>query len=114
MTHLPPDARPPAGPTPLEYGKPPSGLPFGWQAAIGALIASVSVTASAFVGVFVGMAGVVGAPAVLAIGFVLVAIMLRRRERTRGWAIGFFIGLGIGVLIQGACWVALSNMRIGG
>jgi hypothetical protein len=116
MTQRPSDERdtPPTAP-PLEYGRRASGLPYGWQAALGAMISCGTILGAAFAGMFMGgMAGVILAPLLLAIGFALVAVAYRGYERSRGWAVGFLIGIGVAVLLDGLCWVAVANMRIGG
>ena len=70
---------------------------------------SVFVAAIAF-----GVGGMIAAPVLLILVFAAMAIACRRNERRRGWAVGFLIGIGLALLLEGACWFALSNMRIGG
>ena len=115
MTQDPQDQRDqPPPPMALDYGKPPSGLPYGWQAALGAFIACTVILGSALTGIFVGMAGVILLPLLLVMLFIMMGASLRRTEHSRGWAAGFFIGTATAVLIDGLCWVALTNVRFGG
>ena len=115
MTLDPRDQRDhPQAPVALDYAKPPGGLPYGWQAALGAFIACTVILGSALAGIFVGMAGVIIVPLILVTLFIGMGVTLRRSERSRGWAAGFFIGTATAVLIDGLCWAALSNVRFGG
>ena len=104
----------PQPPMALEYGKPSAGLPYGWQAALGALIACGSILGVALLGIVAGMVGIILFPLLLVVTFVSTGLLLRRYDRSRGWAAGLFIGTCVAVLIDGLCWAALSNVRIGG
>ena len=108
MTHDPHDERPTAGPTPLDYGRPPSRLRFVLQTAIGGVVACAAVLVSALAAFDKGLRNMIGLPLLVAIGFVVAAMLLRRGEHTRGWAAGFLIGTAAAVLIDGICWVSVA------
>jgi hypothetical protein len=96
---------------PLEYAHKPAGLPTTWQATLGAVIAAASVLGGAFAGgLFGGMAGTIVVPLLLIALFVLLAVSFRGHENTRGWAAGFLIGVGVGILLDGLCWVAVFSL----
>ena len=110
----PPGGAPPANPPRLDYAPPTESRP-GLHMCLAACVTAGAILPVAVVGPLVGgVFGLVLAPlAVIAIAAV-VAVRLRVSQRTRAWAAGIWIGIGIAVLVDGACWMAISGMRFGG
>ena len=57
---------------------------------------------------YLGNSGLAGIGGVLA-GFIILAVKLKRQPRWRSFAIGLWIGIGLILLIEGVCWVALDR-----
>jgi hypothetical protein len=63
---------------------------------------------------FGSVVGLILAPLFVIAIAALVASRLRRSQRTRAWAAGIWIGIGVAVLVNGLCWALLSGVRFGG
>jgi hypothetical protein len=63
---------------------------------------------------FGSVVGLILAPLCVIAVAVVVASRLRRSERTRAWAAGIWIGIGIAVLLNGLCWAIIRAGRFGG
>ena len=104
----------PARPT-LEYGHATGGMSPGWQFCLGLVASTVSVLVLAIIlpialgmrGLIVGM--VLAAGVMFAVGW-----RLRRGGAYRPMAAGIWTGIGVALLLDGMCWVALTGARIGG
>ena len=112
--HLPPEGPGDTGP-PLDYAARPA--PGAASARIGQMIAGMVLAAAAFLGVAfvtamaVGEIGMLVGPLVVGGLLVWSALRLRRNPRTRSWAAGIWIGLGIGLLVDGLCWAFMTSME---
>ncbi len=104
---------PPRDPSFLSYATPERGrLPTGVQAFLGAVFTLVLIVGVVIVAGFL-MAGANGkgmVKVILAVtGAIIlmislsIAIPLKQDPRRRGWAIGIYIGLGLGCLFWGYC-----------
>ena len=106
---------------PYEY-KPPyrQGLAIGVNAVMGAIITIMLIGCGVFAAGFAAMTMQSNADsyAVLAVaGMIIVATTIfiasrfHRIPNKRGWAIGIYIGLGIGCLLLGLCGFAMDGLK---
>jgi hypothetical protein len=65
-------------------------------------------------GLVANLPGLIFAPLVVALGAVFVALRLRESQHSRAWAAGIWIGIGVAILLNGLCWVAITGIRFGG
>ena len=115
----PPNEAPGAGPggtpPPIEYA-PHSAAPSA-SVKIGQMMAGTVVGAAVFLGLAFAAPFVIGNKGLLVgalLGVVVLvplALRLRRNARHRPWAAGIWIGLGIGLLVDGLCWVFMTSME---
>jgi hypothetical protein len=130
MSQIPPSMPPdPNRPQPLQYHDPtPRGyaIPTVWQALLGTIGTAVVVVGGGFLialaaGFLVSMMGgdsaffiVCGVLSLVGLGgLLLLARRLRRSDLYRGWAIGIYIGLGLGALFWGTCALMIAAMVSG-
>ena len=79
-----------------------------------AIIAAITSCASIALGVLLGIlsTGAFALPVMLAIlaavFFAIVAIALKQDPKTRGWAIGIWIGLALAGLLEGICFLSFG------
>ena len=100
----------PPHPPGLDYGRPSGGLSRGVQLTLGVVIALAVMFPATFFGpVVLGMAGAFVGP-LLGIAIVgSAAVTLRESDRTRAIAAGMWTGVGIAVLVDGVCWIAITS-----
>jgi hypothetical protein len=130
MTMTPQSPREPGGPPPDSTAPPPGRagvfeLEYARSEAsarkrivecvLGAVVTCAAVLGCAFVCVSAGgPVGVVAAPLVVAAIFGLAAFNFRRNPDRRALAAGIWVGIGVALLLDGACWLLIANSRIGG
>lgn len=94
---------------PLDYAPPPGGMSPAVQMTLGVIAAlAIVLPLAVFAPMMMGTAGIFLGPLVGIAIASWIAITLRRSERTRAWAAGIWIGVGIAILVDGLCWVAIS------
>ena len=116
MTRPNEDPRPAPGEArpPLDYAPPTRGFA-ALEMTLGAFVTgSVILTVGFGAAIVTGMVGTILAPLFVAAVAGCVALALRRSPRTRAWAAGVWIGIGLSLLVHGICWIAVSGVRIGG
>ena len=97
---------------PLDYAQPTGGLPRAAQLTLGVAISLAVMLPLTFFGpLVVGMAGAVIGPLIGASILGSIAVNLKGSDRNKGWAAGLWIGIGIALLLDGICWIAISQMR---
>jgi hypothetical protein len=79
------------------------------QCIVAAIGSAALVVGSGFAMMFLGGIGIFGGPALVAVVLITAALRLRRMPHRRGLAAGIWIGLALGALIQGACWLSISK-----
>jgi hypothetical protein len=98
----------------LEYGQPAGAMSAAWQFWLGLFASTVSILALAIILPLVaGLGGFLVGLLLYAGILALVGVRLRRGAY-RSMAAGIWTGVGVALLIDGLCWVAVSGMRIGG
>ena len=128
MSQTPPPMPPdPNRPQPLQYhdgSRRGYAIPTVWQALIGTIMTAVVVVGGGFVvAIFAAVVAseakagdsmffiVAGVGSLIFLGAaLLLARRLRRSELYRGWAIGIYIGMGLGALFWGTCAMMLANL----
>ena len=94
----------------LDYARPAGGLPPAVQLTLGAIFAlAVVMPLTVFAPFVIGMPGVVVGPLVGVAIVGAIAHILRRSGRSRPWAAGVWVGVGIALLTDGICWIALTQ-----
>jgi hypothetical protein len=79
---------------------------------LGVILALAVIMPLAVFGPFIaGAFGVIAGPLVGIVIVGSIAYVFRRYETRRAWAAGIWIGVGIAVLVDGICWMAISRMR---
>ena len=125
MSDSTPPPIPPTPPQPLAYSQsvPYGGMPIAVQAILGTLAAGpgLVVVSIMLLGILteLGMPeapmftvlGVLGLATL--VGLLLLARKWRRSERTRGWAIGIYIGLCLMALFWGTCALIITAFVVG-
>jgi hypothetical protein len=87
----------------------------GWQFCLGLVASTVSILVLAIIlPIALGMRGLLVGLLVPVVVFVFIGWRLRRGGAYRPMAAGIWTGIGVALLIDGLCWVAVSGMRIGG
>jgi hypothetical protein len=113
VSELPDDSSSDSPPR-LDYAPEAEGRPALHLCAGAVATAAVILPLTVVGALFGGMPGlIVGLLFPIAIA-ALVASHLRRSQRTRAWAAGIWIGVGVAVLMNGLCWALLSGVRFGG
>lgn len=121
--HQPPPIPPIEPPkTVLSHQRPPA-MPMGVQALLGVVISvpTLFVIACLLIGGAASLSGTTTGTVVGVGGCGLIALVvlgvtlyyareLRHEERTRGWAIGIYIGLGLTALFWGTCGLILASL----
>src|SRR5947207_4857538 len=102
-----------AAPRPmLEYSRPASAMSPGWQFFLGLVASTISILALAIIlPITVGLGGFIAGLLVPIAVLIVVGVRLRRGAY-RSIAAGIWTGIALALLIDGACWVATSGMRI--
>ena len=72
------------------------------------------VLGSAIGGLLTGAAGAIAIPLGVVVLLAIAATALRKKPRCRALAAGILAGIGIALLLDGLCWLVISNSRIGG
>lgn len=109
------DQRPPELRSPLDYAH--SQAPATASVRVGQVMAGAVAATVLFLGFgfgvpfLIGEGGMVVGPLVGIIVLVPLALRIRRNPRFRPWAVGIWIGLGIGLLLDGACWAFMVGME---
>lgn len=128
MSQIPPPVPPdPNRPQPLQYHdgqRRGYAIPTVWQALLGTIGTGVLVVGGGFLIAIVALVAVseskggdsmffivagVGS-LIFLVAALLLARRLRRSELYKGWAIGMYIGMGLGALFWGTCAVMLASL----
>ena len=105
----------PGGTPPIDYAQrsaaPPASVRIG-QMMAGTVVGAVVFLGLAFAAPFViGNKGLLVGALLGVVVLVPLALRLRRNPRHRPWAAGIWIGLGIGLLLDGLCWAFMTSME---
>lgn len=103
------EARPP-----LNYAPPSRGFA-ALEMTLGAFVAAAVILSVGIVAaIALGTIGAILAPLFVATIAACVALLLRRSPRSRAWAAGIWVGIGLSILIDGICWMAIGGQRFAG
>ena len=105
-------------PLPLDYFPPRDEIRdrrFVAHAIVGSILTAILLVAGVFGTIILCLAtnssSVWIAPCLLGVGLlILLSIVLYRNPKRRGWAVGLWIGVGIAMLIEGACFYGVNRM----